>query len=243
MLGFTLCVRTLELRSGFLILVLFLSLHRIFGHDDDIMKTYTIVSLLVCIAGVSALNPRADIGDPCVRDNNCYGGAKCCNRVCKLGDCTGLGNNAGAKCALDANCYGGAICCLGICTLGSCRMDGTCDADNDCYGWCHNNVSGVVGFLESIVLIGSVAGDMLHSMGQAGRKVQLYGEEVLRMKKEDSKRGRGRKVIGGSTMMMICPVRDISILCILLELGIGFASTDDAKRVIPGRNMLLVVIL
>ena len=101
----------------------------------------TLLPLLLSLPTISALTPRSDVGGPCARDNNCYGGAKCCDKVCKLGDCSPFGNNAGARCALDANCYGGAVCCLGICTLGSCRMDGTCDGDNDCYAWCHNNVS------------------------------------------------------------------------------------------------------
>ncbi|OAG00080.1 uncharacterized protein CC84DRAFT_1209765 [Paraphaeosphaeria sporulosa] len=105
------------------------------------MKVVGILSLLFTAVAVEAvaLTPRADVGDPCKQDNNCYGGAKCCNNICKLGSCTAPGNNAGAKCANDYGCFGGAICCTGLCTLGSCRMDGTCDADNDCYGWCHNN--------------------------------------------------------------------------------------------------------
>lgn len=107
------------------------------------MKTSIILSLLLA-ASTSALtlSPRSDPGGPCKQDNNCYGGAKCCSNICKLGSCDSPTNNAGAKCGGDYNCFGGAICCLGTCKLGSCLMDGTCDADNDCYGWCHNNVSG-----------------------------------------------------------------------------------------------------
>ncbi|KAF9729557.1 hypothetical protein PMIN01_12421 [Paraphaeosphaeria minitans] len=114
------------------------------------MKVAGILSVVFTAAAAVeavALTPRADVGGPCVKDNNCYGGANCCNKICKLGSCTAPGNNAGAKCVNDYNCatpgaptgYGGATCCTGVCTLGSCRMDGTCDADNDCYGWCHNN--------------------------------------------------------------------------------------------------------
>ena len=92
------------------------------------------------------LVPRADPGAPCKQDSNCYGGAKCCalgfgsngGKVCKLGDCNGV-PNPGDGCVNNGYCFGGAQCCNLVCKLGSCRMNGSCDADNDCYGWCHNN--------------------------------------------------------------------------------------------------------
>lgn len=46
-------------------------------------------------------------------------------------------------CTNDGDCFGGANCCSGSCKLGSCRMDGTCDASNDCYGYCGNDANAV----------------------------------------------------------------------------------------------------
>lgn len=46
-------------------------------------------------------------------------------------------------CTNDGDCFGGANCCSGSCQFGSCRMDGTCDASNDCYGYCGNDANAV----------------------------------------------------------------------------------------------------
>ena len=109
------------------------------------MKSLSIITLVfmtTTVAGMALeLQGRADPGEPCAEDTNCYGGAKCCKKICTLGGCSQGPNNAGAKCADQFGCFGGAQCCSGVCKLGSCRMDGSCDANNDCYGWCHNNVS------------------------------------------------------------------------------------------------------
>lgn len=109
-----------------------------------------LLALLALATAISAstvqLFPRADVGDPCEKERNCYGGAKCCpvkpdkpdgDKVCKLGACD-TAANPGAKCQNIGYCFGGANCCSGTCKLGSCRMNGTCDEDDDCYGWCHN---------------------------------------------------------------------------------------------------------
>ncbi|KAF2799820.1 hypothetical protein K505DRAFT_47371 [Melanomma pulvis-pyrius CBS 109.77] len=110
--------------------------------------TFTFIALFATYASSSvlspahALQPRSDPGGPCKTDAGCYGGANCCNLICKLGSCTGKPGSEGGPCAKDGDCSGGGKCCDLICTLGSCRMDGSCDADNDCYGWCHNNSAG-----------------------------------------------------------------------------------------------------
>jgi len=104
---------------------------------------------------VRTLVSRSPPGGPCDTDRNCYLGANCCKnpnqnadspypKICKQGSCTGRPGNVGGPCEVDSNCGGGGvICCNRVCTLGSCRTDGSCDADNDCYGWCHNNPDGV----------------------------------------------------------------------------------------------------
>ncbi|KAF2682966.1 hypothetical protein K458DRAFT_419209 [Lentithecium fluviatile CBS 122367] len=106
------------------------------------MRLLLPISLLAFSTTISAtathLTPRSDPGGPCKQKNDCYGGANCCAEICKLGNCNSPAN-PGAACVNNGYCFGGAQCCLGVCKLGSCRMDGSCDADNDCYGWCHNN--------------------------------------------------------------------------------------------------------
>ena len=112
------------------------------------MRLLTLLALTAFTTATTipaTLLARSDPGGPCKQDNNCYGGANCCAtgvaskpKICKLGDCNGAAN-PGAACQNNGYCFGGAICCNLVCQLGSCRMNGSCDADNDCYGWCHNN--------------------------------------------------------------------------------------------------------
>lgn len=58
-------------------------------------------------------------------------------------------------------------------------MDGTCDADNDCYGWCHNTVSLALEWSLRGRADVCVARDVLYSEGEVGGEVCLCGGEVL----------------------------------------------------------------
>ncbi|KAI7776747.1 hypothetical protein LA080_004465 [Diaporthe eres] len=59
-------------------------------------------------------------------------------------------------CSSDGDCFGGANCCSGSCQFGSCRMDGTCDASNDCYGFCGNDPNGKACDVTSTGLLASI---------------------------------------------------------------------------------------
>lgn len=88
-------------------------------HTSSIMQIITVVSILSFFSAASSLavDRRAAHSDSTISPRQ--------------------------FCGSDGDCFGGANCCSGSCQFGSCRMDGTCDASNDCYGFCGNDANAV----------------------------------------------------------------------------------------------------
>ncbi|KAF2250040.1 hypothetical protein BU26DRAFT_518503 [Trematosphaeria pertusa] len=73
-------------------------------------------------ASAMALEGRSDVGGPCAEDNDCYGGANCCSRICKLGSCRMDGS-----CDADNDCYGWCHNNSGKCCIKFGKEEGTCN--------------------------------------------------------------------------------------------------------------------
>jgi hypothetical protein len=51
------------------------------------LKSLTFVFILSISVAIASPQLRSDVGGPCTKDSNCYGGANCCSGICTLGSC------------------------------------------------------------------------------------------------------------------------------------------------------------